>query len=239
MFPELARGFHQLVYPPICAWCEGLVAEAEEDFCPGCATALTADPHFTCPRCTSTVSRHADVSAGCAGCRDDRFQFASATRLGPYDGPLRDAILRMKHQSGETLAAHVGRLWARHHADRFRTLGVGVVIPVPLHWWHRFRRGYNQSEALAAQVAQLLTVPHRPGWLRRVRRTRDQTQLTASERRANVRGAFRATRGARLAGATVLLIDDVMTTGSTASEAARALRRAGAAAVHVAVLARH
>lgn len=237
MLPELVRGFRQLVYPAVCARCPALVADPGEDFCPACAEALTSDPHFTCPRCTSTVGEHADVSAGCARCRDDRFQFESATRLGPYDGALRDTVLAMKRRPGEATAECVGRLWARHHADRFRAVGAQVVIPVPLHWWRRFRRGYNQAEALAAAIAVRLGVEHRPGWLRRVRPTPSQAQLAESARRTNVRGAFRASRGARLAGRTVLLVDDVLTTGSTASEAARALRQAGAVAVHVAVLA--
>jgi len=237
MLPDLVRGFRQLVYPAVCARCQALADDPAEDFCAACAEALTADPHFTCPRCTSTVGEHADVSAGCPRCRDDRFGFDSAMRLWPYDGALRDAILAMKHRPGEAMAECVGRLWARHHADRFRPLGVQVVIPVPLHWWRRFRRGYNQAEALGAAVAQQLGVEHRPGWLRRVRPTASQAQLAESVRRTNVRGAFRASRGARLTGKAVLLVDDVLTTGSTAGEAARALRQAGATSVHVAVLA--
>lgn len=237
MLVDLVRGVRQLIYPTVCARCDTLVPGAADDFCPACAHALTADPHFTCPRCTSTVGEHADVSAGCPRCRDERFQFDSASRLGLYDGALRDAILAMKYRPGETLAECVGRLWARHHADRFRALGVRVVIPVPLHWWRRLRRGYNQAETLAAALARWLGVEHRPGWLRRVRPTASQVQLPESDRRTNVRGAFRAARGARLAGQTVLLVDDVLTTGSTASEAARALRQAGAGSIHVAVLA--
>lgn len=237
MAPELARGFRQLVYPAVCARCEALLAGAADDFCPACAHVLTDDPHFTCPRCTSTVGEHADVTAGCPRCRDHHFHFDSARRLGFYDGALRDAVLSMKHRNGETLAECVGRLWARHHADRFRALGVRVVIPVPLHWWRRLRRGYNQAESLSAAIAKQLGIEHRPGWLRRVRSTGSQAQLPESARRTNVRGAFRASRSARLAGLTVLLVDDVLTTGSTASEAARALKDGGATAVHVAVLA--
>jgi ComF family protein len=237
MLPELVRGFRQLVYPAVCARCEALVADPGDDFCAACADALTADPHFTCPRCTSTVGEHTDVSDGCPRCRNDRFQFESASRLGPYDGVLRDAILAMKHRTGEATAECIGRLWARYHAERFRSLGVNVVIPVPLHWWRRFRRGYNQAETLCAAIARQLGVNHRAGRLRRVRSTPFQAKLAESERRTNVRGAFRASRSARLAGATVLLVDDVFTSGSTASEAARALRQGGATAVHVAILA--
>jgi ComF family protein len=237
MVPELVRGFQQLIFPAVCARCEALVPHPAEDFCAACTHALTDDPNFTCPRCTSTVGEYSDVSAGCPRCREERYYFGSATRLGGYDGPLRDAVLAMKHRAGETLAECVGRLWARHHAERFRALGVRVVIPVPLHWWRRLRRGYNQAEALAAAIARHLRIDHRPGWLCRTRPTASQAQLPESTRRTNVRGAFRAARGARVAGLNVLLVDDVLTTGSTASEAARVLREGGAAAVHVAVLA--
>jgi ComF family protein len=237
MLVDLARGLRQLVYPGVCARCQVLLVTPADNFCPPCAEALTADPHRTCPRCTSTVGLHADLTDGCPRCRDERFQFESASRLGLYDGPLRDAILLMKKQAGETMAECVGRLWARHHADRFRVLGVQVVIPVPLHWLRRLRRGYNQAEVLAVAIAQLLRVPCEPRALRRVRATAIQAQVAESERRTNVRGAFRAARSARLAGKVVLLVDDVLTTGSTASEASRALRQAGASTVHVAVVA--
>jgi ComF family protein len=238
MLVALANGLRQLVYPGVCAGCEALVPTLDADFCPDCDRAITGDAHFACPRCAGTVGEYADVSDGCPQCRGERFHFESAARLGPYDGLLRDVVLAMKHRAGETLADSVGRLWARRHGDRFRGLGVDVVIPVPLHWWRRLRRGYNQSECLSAAVARSLGVDHRPGWLRRVRPTASQTHLPASARRENVRGAFRARRGATLAGRSVLLVDDVLTTGSTASEAARALRDGGARAVHVAVLAR-
>ena len=238
MLVELARGLRQPVYPGVCARCETLTADDDGDFCPACAHALTADAHFTCPRCAETVGEHADVADGCPRCRGERFAFDSASRLGPYDGALREVILAMKHHTGERLAECVGRLWARHHADRFRALGVCVVVPVPLHWWRRLRRGYNQRESLSAAVARALRAEHRPGWVRRVRPTASQARQSATARRTNLRGAFRASRRATLAGRSVLLIDDVMTTGSTAHEAARALRDGGAVAVHVAVLAR-
>jgi predicted amidophosphoribosyltransferase len=163
MLVELARGLRHLVYPGVCARCDALISDADADFCPACAQALTDDPHFTCPRCTSAVGEHSDVSDGCPSCRGERFAYASVFRLGGYDGALRSVVLAMKHRAGERLAESVGRLWAVHHAARFRALGVDVVIPVPLHWWRRLRRGYNQSEALSAAVARMLGVDHRPG----------------------------------------------------------------------------
>jgi ComF family protein len=168
-------------------------------------------------------------------CRKTSFAFDRAVRLGPYDGLLRTLILKMKQPDGEPVAEAVGTAWADARADSLARLGAAVVVPVPLHWWRRWRRGFNQSECLARAVASRLHLRCRR-WLRRTRATPMQTALAPSGRRDNVRGAFRATRAADVRGKTVLLIDDVLTTGSTAHEAARALRAAGASRVVVAVL---
>ena len=234
---ELLRGLRDLVYPGLCAACDSPLTPDAEDFCPGCAARITADPHRICPRCCSPVGPFAEIEGGCPRCRDTAFHFESARRLGPYDGLLRDLILCLKHHTGEATAEALGRLWARHAEARFRETGAAVVVPVPLHWWRRWRRGYNQSEALAEALAAALGLPCRPGWLKRVRATPRQALQSPSVRRQNVRGAFRASAFATLKGQTVLLVDDVLTTGSTCSDAARALREAGAARVVVAVLA--
>ncbi len=237
MLPDLARGLRDLVYPNVCVRCESLLADSAIDFCPTCVQAITHDPFATCPRCSSSVGEFSYLAEGCPRCRDDRFHFDGVIRLGPYDGLLRDCILSMKHRAGETLAECVGLLWARHQEACFREIGADVVIPVPLHWWRRLRRGYNQSECLALAVAAHLKVPHSPSALKRIRPTKSQVVLTATARRENLKGAFRASRRTNVSGRKVLLVDDVLTTGSTVSDAARALKEAGASAVHVAVLA--
>jgi ComF family protein len=175
---------------------------------------------------------------GCTHCRGLTLHFEQAVRLGPYEGALREVVLRLKHAPGALLAELLGERWAVWCEPRLRALQADVVVPVPLHWLRRFRRGYNQSEALARSLAQHLGLPCRPGWLRRIRNTPHQTGRSPSGRRSNVQDAFRARPRAALHGRTVLLIDDVLTTGSTCSEAAKALRKAGAARVVVAVLAR-
>jgi ComF family protein len=144
----------------------------------------------------------------------------------------------MKHETGAGLAERLGELWAAHAQGRLRAIQAEAIVPVPLHWWRRWQRGYNQSEALADALATHLGIPCQRGWLRRIRLTLQQTQQTPHARRRNVRGAFRASNDCALRGRSILLVDDVLTTGSTASEAARALRKAGAAQVTVAVLAR-
>jgi ComF family protein len=143
----------------------------------------------------------------------------------------------MKNPAGQGLADLAGRLWAGHSREALLSLGADFVVPVPLHWWRRWQRGYNQSEALAWAVAWGLGLPCRSRWLYRRRHTPGQTQQTAPKRRDYVRGAFGARSHPEIRGKTILLVDDVLTTGSTASEAARALVAAGAGRVVVAVLA--
>jgi ComF family protein len=182
------------------------------------------------------VGPHVALDGGCVRCRDESFAFERVLRLGPYEGLLREVILRMKHAAGEGLTEVLGDLWAGHAELPLRSVAADVVVPVPLHWRRRWARGYNQSEALARAIADRLGLPCRPRWLRRLRHTPFQTQQAPTDRRDNVRGAFAARPW--LAGRSVLLVDDVLTTGSTCSEAARALRAVGVAHVAVAVLAR-
>ncbi|MCI0680816.1 MAG: ComF family protein [Gemmataceae bacterium] len=233
----LLNGLLQLLYPNVCWICERLREDLNEGICNDCAGQLTHDPYPSCPRCCSSVGPHVHLEQGCIHCRDESFAFDRAVRVGPYDGVLRSTILRMKNFRGADVAEAVAALWARHAAPRLRELGPQAVVPVPLHWTRRWRRGFNQSELLAQGLARALGVPCRPNWLRRTRPTPPQTRQTPAQRRVNVHNALAAPAGLDLAGQTVLMVDDVLTTGATAHEAARALRRAGAGTIIVAVLA--
>lgn len=236
-----ARNVAQWVYPKLCLICDTPEPEGEafrHGVCNDCHRSITTDPFASCPWCAQTVGPHTDTTHGCADCRGIAHRFERAIRLGPYDGKLRDAVLRMKVLAGEGLADILGRLFAEHRDQAMLTLAIDLVAPVPLHWWRKWSRGYNQAEAVARELAAGLKLPFVPRLLRRLRWTPQQTQPTREARRKNVKDAFRVMRGARLTGKRVLLVDDVMTTGSTLSEAARTLRDAGAAGVVAAVLAR-
>jgi ComF family protein len=235
---EVGRGLLELFYPACCHVCAQPLAASDAPICTSCRTTLSTDPLASCPRCAASVGPFALLDGGCSGCRDESLPFAAAVRLGRYDGLLRDVILRMKHHSGEALAELLGELWADVAGPRLLALKPEVVVPVPLHWWRRWRRGYNQSAALAHSLADRLNLPCRPAWLRRIRNTPPQTSQTLAGRRENVRGAFRVRHGVPLRHRCVLLVDDVMTTGATASEAARTLLKGGTERVVVAVLAR-
>jgi ComF family protein len=235
------RSVGEWVYPNLCLVCDKREPETEpfrHGLCKSCYTAVTTDPFGACPRCAQTIGPHTDTAHGCAGCRGTALGFDAAYRLGPYREQLRDAVLRTKVLAGEGLADLLGRLFAEHRGDVLRAAGIDLVAPVPLHWWRKWARGYNQAEAVARELAAGLELSFVPNLLSRVRWTPQQVQPTREARRENVKGAFRVHRRARVAARTVLLVDDVMTTGSTLGEAARVLRAAGADRVVAAVLAR-
>ena len=235
----LLQGAGQVLYPNTCRLCYEPLAPDAGAFCTPCTNGLLCDSQPSCPRCAASVGPFVNLQDGCTHCREAGFAFTRAFRLGLYENLLRDAILRLKHHTGEMLAEHLAELWASRIVAAVRAIGIDVVIPIPLHWFHRWRRGYNQSESLACSLAAALGVPCRPRWLRRARMTRKQHHCQSrEERRENVRGAFLTRHAASVRGKHILLVDDVMTTGSTAHEAARPLRAAGAAQITVAVLAR-
>ena len=231
-------GAGHLIYPDCCLLCGQPLAAEQARFCLGCRQELFTDSHEICPRCAGAIGPFAIIEGRCHACRNEAFAFEQVLRLGRYDGLLRDVILRLKNQRGEGLAELLGECWANELAARFASLPFDAMVPVPLHWRRRWQRGYNQSAALCRGLATALHVPYHPSWLRRVRHTPRQASQTPAGRKANVRGAFRTRSGASVKGRAVLLVDDVMTTGATASEAARALRAGGAERVVVAVLAR-
>jgi ComF family protein len=239
VFRELGRGFIRLLYPGICSVCHDPLPPELDRFCAPCRARLTTDPFPSCPRCAATIGPFALASLkdGCTRCGKLSFRFERAIRLGPYEGLLRDVILRLKHLNGDGLAELLGELWAEHLQAKLREARADAVVPIPLHWRRRLQRGYNQSLALARGVAARLSLPIRSSWLRRVRHTPMQPQQAASARSANVRAAFEAT-GKVMRGAAIMLVDDVMTSGSTVDEASATLLRAGASRVVVAVLAR-
>jgi ComF family protein len=144
----------------------------------------------------------------------------------------------MKRFTGHTLARSLAKLLFEQRRAELLDYGATAVVPVPHHRWTEWQRGYNPSQAIAEELAVCLGIPVWSHALIRTRITPPQHHLSGSQRRLNVRGAFASSGRHDLRRVRILLADDVLTTGSTASESAKALRLAGAEVVHVAVLAK-
>ncbi|MBL9084027.1 MAG: ComF family protein [Planctomycetales bacterium] len=132
----------------------------------------------------------------------------------------------------------MARLLIERYAEQWEATEFDLVVPIPMHWFRRAIQGHNGPDLTATLVAKRLGIVDYPRLLVRRRRTRPQAGLTPPQRRDNVHNAFALRNGYRVEGAKVLLIDDILTTGATCSEAARTLKRAGATTVAVAVLGR-
>jgi ComF family protein len=173
-----------------------------------------------------------DEQGQCALCRMGLRGFDAVYTYGSYEGSMRTLVHLFKYGGVRPLSKRFGE-WLAVALPREQRFD--AIVPMPLHWWRRWRRGFNQSELLAGEIARRWFAPVVHG-VRRKRSTRSQAGLTNAKRRANVAGAFVATQ--RFDGQHVLLVDDVLTTGATASACARVLKRAGAARVTLLTLAR-
>lgn len=192
------------------------------------------------PASSALVNQAGEPS--CSLCRQTTPSFARAAAYGSYDGGLRDLIHLLKYQGIKPAASVLGRMLAEVIQELAPKFDKPVIIPVPLHPSKLRQRGFNQSEMIARAAMKLkpagLELAIRGEVLQRRRATALQTGLTQHQRQDNMRAAFVVAHPQEIAGREVLLVDDVFTTGTTVSECARVLRRAGASRVWVATVAR-
>lgn len=235
MLPALIRDVLDFCYPCICAHCNK-TCEGGEFLCEGCLKELVAlEQNPACEGCGAPL---ASRGMPCPFCQDKGIRnYRCVLRLATFDEPLKGLIHQMKYHRQWGLAAQLaGRLLARQPV-RELLAEVDVLVPVPLHFLRQFARGYNQT-ALLARCASKASGRPVVRALTRVRHTESQTHMHSRKRRFdNLRNAFKLTPDTAIRGKRVLVIDDVMTTGATLKEVARALRPAKPAALSALVLA--
>ena len=232
------NGLFDFFLPPACPLCGvDLPARTRPDqLCPRCLDAIVPLGSPRCPRCSLPYPTENGTDHLCESCLRNMPAFAWVTAVGQYGGPLREAVHRFKYSEGIFLDRCLGCLLAAAvTADRpdFRP---DLLIPVPLHGKRLRQRTYNQALLLARQLGRHWRIPVAARLLVRRRETTPQQGLVLQERRENLHNAFALT--ASVAGKSILLIDDVLTTGTTADECCRVLRQGGAGPIGIAVLGR-
>jgi len=220
LFDRLSRPFREFLFPPLCFVCEQLLAEGEECVCASCFSAirpvLKTDPHYQDTRAKLT-------SEGTISHLVAAYYFEAG-------GPLQTVIHQLKYNGLTSLGTLLGQRLGERVQVELAGEEIAGIIPVPLHLSKRRERGYNQSEYICRGMAPVLGAPVQPRFMVRRVYTQTQTMLNSEERKRNVAGAF-AMRGSSklmLKDATVLLVDDVVTTGATLQSCARVLVDAGA-----------
>ncbi|MGQ9556719.1 MAG: double zinc ribbon domain-containing protein [Desulfurispora sp.] len=228
----LWQGLLELLYPPPrrCPLC-GEPGRADE-LCPQCAGRLAVWRQWPrCARCGRFFLSAAVSPAGlCLDCRQLDARLIPCRAVAPYEGVVQQAVHQLKYAGQTWLVEILGELMARCWQED--PLGpVDALVPVPLSRKRLGERGYNQALLLARAAAGHLGLPVWPA-LHKVRETPSQTALGRAERQRNLQGAFSPAAGLGLAGRSLLLVDDVLTTGSTLVEAAAVLQGAGAVRVY-------
>jgi competence protein ComFC len=231
------RAFVGLFYPQLCAICSESVS-GDRYLCGDCARkAPPIKPPF-CSRCSEPFDGEITDVFSCANCAHRVLHFDAAVAAFRSRGVVRQIIHRFKYSHDIHLRFPIAD-WLAATLDDPRLAGrrIDVVIPVPLHPTRKRERGFNQAELLAELFSARAGLPMHAA-LERIRYTTTQTAYDRAERIENLRDAFRLRKKADVRGLHVLLIDDVLTTGSTLSECARVLKAGGAITVHAATAAR-
>lgn len=215
----------RLLLPARCSFCDAGIAEGLA--CAGCLAALPWN-RSACPICA--LPQPGRMASTCANCLARPPAFDRAWSAFRHEAPVAQAIHGLKYRAQFRQARLLGLAMAEAIAQRPQPLPE-LMLPVPLHASRLRRRGYNQALELARVLASRLAIELLPSAATRLRATPDQIGQRAAERRRSVRGAFAV--DARVAGRHLVIVDDVMTTGSTVAELARVCRKAGAATVEV------
>lgn len=225
-----------IFFPPVCLLCEKELGNGP--LCKGCSLRLRglelASP--LCTLCGAPFPGGAGEDHACGKCAKAAPPFLMARSVYAYGASVLDAVHRFKYGGSDALSLPLGRLMSDAVLKFFPEIP-DVIVPVPLHAKRLCERGYNQSLLLAREISRRVGAGLDYTSLKRVRQTRPQIELKSGERETNVRGAFALEAPSALMGRKALLIDDVFTTGSTVTECAKTLKKAGAE-VYVLTLAR-
>jgi ComF family protein len=225
------------IYPPRCSLC-GCSSGGEDGICADCLSQIHYIGRPLCIRCGKPFSHDFATDHLCGECLLRKRYFRRARAVGLYNGIFRKALHRFKYQWKNCLARPLGTLMAQRMESFFSDVTYHCMLPVPLHPRRLRKRGFNQALVLARIVSRAYHIPLDRNNLVRTRWTQSQVGLSERDRKDNVRGAFAVLHSGRIHQRTILLLDDIYTSGSTVDECSKVLINAGARKVDIVTLAR-
>ena len=218
----------ELLYPRRCELCDGLLRKKELYVCTDCRDAVRFIRGLVCRKCGRPTEEGVLL---CKTYAEHRHAFEQSVSPYEYRDEMRRSVLRFKCSGRAEYAEFFARSMAVYAAEKIRLWKTELIVPVPVHPARKRKRGYNQSALIARILSSEWELPFDEKLLIRRKRTKPQTELDRTERQKNVAKAFRCERSRSVPG-TVLLIDDILTTGSTLDACAEELKKAGAEKVY-------
>ena len=236
MLNALMESLSALVFPPVCEACDAVIlANPPLGVCQKCRAQIKpiAGPH--CPGCGRTLI---EKNTRCADCEGESYAFDRAVACAIYEGTLRKLLHAYKFENRKYLKYFFVDLAVQFIKTYLHTSDFDLTLAVPMEKNRRIERGFNQSELISLEIAKQFSIPHSSGNLIHVGPGIAQSLLAKHERKENVKNAFLIRNADEFRSRHVLLIDDILTTGYTASECARVLKKADTSSVTVLALAR-
>lgn len=235
--PTLSQYFLNFIFPVTCVQC-GCDLPADDHFrlCLDCRGKIIPIGDIYCLKCGKNLP---DGGAHCYSClKNPSHYFEQIRSYGIYEGTLRDLIHKFKYRNKDYLYRLLGGLLIEVVQRHKELLKIDYIVPVPMHWFKKLRRGYNQTELLAGYLASYYNIPILLKNLNRTKLKSPQIKLKEEQRFENIKNCFNVRDGKVIKGKDILLIDDVCTTGATINECSRILRKAGANRVYAITLAK-
>ncbi len=223
----------QLLYPKTCPLCQRIIRE-EAELCENCNVMLKFVEEPVCKKCGKPfehVDEQAIIREYCGDCEKAEHIYDIGRAVFQYDISIRESIYRFKYHNQRIYAGFYGKAMAKKYGQMIRQLGADVIVPVPISKRKKVKRGYNQAELVARELAKYVMLPVETEWLVRTKDTMPQKELTPVERRNNLKSAFKISDNI-VKYKKVLLVDDIYTTGSTMDACAQVLKTSGVQKVY-------
>lgn len=215
-----------ILYPPRCPACNGILVDKNRNICPECESSFHPITEDYCLKCGKPVAENEEY---CTECRHRDRSFIRGRGVFLYNAQMKQSLLRYKYYGSREYGKYYAEAICRYAGAEIRNWKPDVIIPVPLHKRKKRMRGFNQAADLARRIGKILRIPVAEDIVYKVRETRSQKKLGADERKRNLRDAFRTT--CPVNGLRIVIVDDVYTTGSTVEAMTECLLENGAEAV--------
>lgn len=220
-----------ILYPPRCPVCNGIIDNTQSKVCPECAEVFHVIKDHYCMKCGKPVG---ETEEYCGECRSRDRSFRQGRSVFLYNTQMKQSLLRYKYYGSREYGKYYAECICRYLGRDIQNWNPDVIVPVPIHRRKQRMRGFNQAADLAEYTGEILHIPVAEDIIRKIKETRSQKKLDAKERKKNLKNAFRAV--AEVRGLRILVMDDVYTTGSTVEAMTECLLEAGAESVYFVTL---